>query len=166
MKLVVKNVLFTLVVPGTVGAYVPLLLTQGRIPNTRFPGLLALPLFAIALILYVWSVWTFASRGKATPLPIDAPKVLVVQGPYRYTRNPMYMGLVSALVGWLILYRTFALLLYTIGVAIVVSAFVILYEEPHLRNAFGKQYDAYRATVPRWFPRPSRPVRPERPLTW
>ena len=157
MKLIVKNVLFTVMVPGTVGLYVPLLLTRGLAPPASGARLLALPLFAVALSVYLWSVWNFGSRGKATPLPIDAPKRLVVEGPYLHTRNPMYLALMSALLGWLLAYQSLGLLLYTIGVGSAFASFVIWYEEPHLRRQFGEQYDQYRARVPRWLPRPSRP---------
>jgi protein-S-isoprenylcysteine O-methyltransferase Ste14 len=156
VKLIVKNVLFTVIVPGTVGFYVPLLLTRGLAPAASWAGLLALPLFAVALSVYLWSVWNFGSRGKATPLPIDAPKRLVVEGPYLHTRNPMYLAVVSAIVGWLLVYQSLGLLLYTVGVGSAFASFVIWYEEPHLRRQFGEQYDEYRARVPRWLPRRSR----------
>jgi len=153
VRLVLKNVLFTLAIPGTVGVYFPLVLARGDLPK---PGL-ALPvplgLLAIAFAIYLWSVWQFASRGRATPLPIDAPKSLMVRGPYRYTRNPMYLALFSALLGWLLLYQILALLLYAIAVAALVTAFVVRYEEPHLQREFGANYTEYKAIVPRWLPR-------------
>jgi protein-S-isoprenylcysteine O-methyltransferase Ste14 len=157
VKLIVKNALFTVMVPGTVGLYVPLLLTRGLAPAASGARLLALPLFAVALSVYLWSVWNFGSRGKATPLPIDAPKRLAVEGPYLHTRNPMYLAVMSALLGWLLVYQSLGLLLYTIGVGSAFASFVIWYEEPHLRRQFGEQYDQYRARVPRWLPRRSRP---------
>ena len=153
MGLVLKNVLFTLIVPGTVGVYFPLLLARGDLakPGLALPA--SLGLFAIAFAIYLWSVWHFASRGRATPLPIDAPKSLMVRGPYRYTRNPMYLALFSALLGWLLLYQTFALLIYAGAVAALVAGFVTRYEEPHLQREFGGEYSEYKAKVPRWFPR-------------
>jgi len=153
VRLALKNVLFTLVVPGTVGVYFPLVLAKGDLakPGVALP--VSLGLFAIAFAIYLWSVWHFASRGRATPLPIDAPKNLMVQGPYRYTRNPMYLALFSAMLGWLLLYQTLALLLYAIAVAAMVAAFVIRYEEPHLQREFGAEYSEYKSKVPRWLPR-------------
>ena len=157
MGLVLKNVLFTLVVPGTIGVYFPLILARGALPKPGMALLISLGLFAIALAIYLLSIWYFASRGRATPLPIDAPKRLMVQGPYRYTRNPMYVALFSALLGWLLLYQAFALLLYTTVVGAAVAVFVVRYEEPHLTREFGGEYSEYNAKVPRWLPRIPRP---------
>jgi protein-S-isoprenylcysteine O-methyltransferase Ste14 len=153
VRLVLKNVLFTLVIPGTVGVYFPLVLARGDLPKPGLALPISLGLFAVAFAIYLWSVWHFASRGRATPLPIDAPKSLMVQGPYRYTRNPMYLALFSALLGWLLLYQNLSLLLYTIAVAALVTAFVIRYEEPHLEREFGDDYIEYKTIVPRWLPR-------------
>jgi len=89
-------------------------------------------------------------------LPIDAPKKLVVQGPFRYTRNPMYLALFTALLAWTLLYQTIDVLLYSVAVVGAVNLFVIGYEEPYLQRVFGPEYDEYRARVPRWLPRPPR----------
>ena len=156
MKLVLKNVLFTLIVPGTVGVYLPLVLTRGRSPAVGVASLVSLVLFAIALATYLWSAWNFASGGRATPLPIDAPKRLIIHGPYLYTRNPMYLALFAAFLGWFILFQSAALLIYTLAVAAIAALFVIRYEEPHLEREFGAEYDTYKARVSRWAPRPPR----------
>ena len=158
VSLLLKNLLFTLVVPASVGVYVPLLLTRGAPPSSPVAMAMALVLFAIATGMYGWSVWNFGARGRGTPLPLDAPKRLVIQGPYRYTRNPMYVALLCALLGWLLLYQTAVLAAYAVGFVASVYLFVIGYEEPHLRRLFGAEYDAYRSRVPRWLPRiPRRP---------
>ena len=153
VSLFLKNLAFTLVIPGSVGFYVPLLLVRGRPARSGIVVPVALMLFGVAISLYFWSVWHFGARGRGTPLPLDAPKKLVIQGPYRYTRNPMYLGLFSALIGWLILFPIAALAVYAVIVAIAVSLFVIGYEEAALHQMFGAEYDAYRSAVPRWLPR-------------
>jgi protein-S-isoprenylcysteine O-methyltransferase Ste14 len=153
VKLLLKNALFTLLIPGTVGVYVPLILARGHSAILGLTLLVSLAFFGIASAIYVWSVWDFATRGRGTPLPFDAPKRLVIQGPYQYTRNPMYVALLAALLGWILLYLSIGLLLYTLAVAAAVSLFVIRYEEPHLQREFGADYDNYRARVPRWLPR-------------
>ena len=152
VSLLVKNLLFTLVVPASVGVYVPLWLARGTPRSSGVALFVALALFTIATGLYAWSVWNFAVRGQGTPLPLDAPKRLVILGPYRYTRNPMYLALFSALLGWLLLYPIVILAAYTVGVVAAVYLFVVGYEEPHLRRLFGVDYDAYMSRVPRWLP--------------
>jgi protein-S-isoprenylcysteine O-methyltransferase Ste14 len=156
VKLILKILLFSVFVPGSAAVYVPLLLIGGLPPSPGWTRLLSAPFFAFAFWIYLWAVWSFAVRGRGTPLPVDAPSKLVVQGPYLYTRNPMYLAVMSALLGWLLVYQSFGLLLYTVGVGSAFFSFVIWYEEPHLRRQFGEQYDQYRARVPRWLPRPSR----------
>ena len=158
MSLLFRNLLFTLVVPASVGVYVPLWLARDTPRNSGVILAVVVVPFALASGMYAWSIWNFALRGRGTPLPLDAPKRLVIQGPYQYTRNPMYVALLCALLGWLLLYPRTVLVAYTVGVATSVSLFVIGYEEPHLRRLFGTEYDAYRSRVPRWLPRiPRRP---------
>jgi protein-S-isoprenylcysteine O-methyltransferase Ste14 len=153
VTLLLKNVVFTLIVPGVFGVYLPLVLTRGASARLGLALYASLGFLTLALSIYSWSIWNFAARGYGTPLPIDAPKRLVVQGPYRYTRNPMYLAVFSALLGWLILFQTTALLLYALIFAAVAILFVVGYEEPHLARTFGADYDRYRAQVPRWLPR-------------
>jgi protein-S-isoprenylcysteine O-methyltransferase Ste14 len=98
-------------------------------------------------------VWDFAVIGRGTPAPIDAPKRLVTRGPYAVARNPMYVGMLLALVGWLALYPTAALAIYAAAVALGFHVWVVFYEEPHLRRVFGAEYDDYCSRVGRWFPR-------------
>lgn len=152
MTLFLKNLLFTVVVPGTVGVYVPLFLERGH-PAAIGPGfVIALALFATGAGIYTWTVWDFATFGHGTPHPIDAPKRLVVRGLYRHTRNPMYVGVLTVLLGWLVLYRTLTLLVYAICVGIFFHLLVVLYEERHLARVFGAEYGHYCASVGRWLP--------------
>jgi protein-S-isoprenylcysteine O-methyltransferase Ste14 len=95
----------------------------------------------------------FALVGKGTPAPFDPPRRLVVQGPYRFVRNPMYIGAGLAMAGAALFYRSFALLGY-IGVFFLVThLFVAGYEEPTLGRTFGEDYKAYCDKVGRWWPR-------------
>jgi protein-S-isoprenylcysteine O-methyltransferase Ste14 len=153
MVLFLKNLLFTLVVPGTVAVYVPLLIARGRVPASG-------PLFAVALALlvfggtiYAWCVWDFATVGRGTPAPIDAPKQLVVRGLYRYTRNPMYVGVLLVILGWAALLRAAALVIYALSVGAGFHVFIVLYEERYLQKEFGAEYEDYRSRVGRWPPR-------------
>lgn len=153
MKLFLKNLLFTLLIPGTVAVYVPLLIAHGmRVslnPILLIPGVVFL---AAGTGIYLWTVWDFATAGRGTPLPADAPKKLVMHGLYRYTRNPMYLGVLTVIVGWAAVFADGWLLVYALGVAMVIYLFVILYEEPKLHQQFGAEYDTYRQKVERWLP--------------
>lgn len=153
MVLLLKNLLFTVLVPGTVGVYVPLLLTESRSAASGVLFLAAVALLIGGGAIYAWCVWDFAAFGRGTPAPIDAPRRLVVRGLYRYTRNPMYVGLLTVLLGWLAMFRTLALLIYMVCVAVGFHLFVVAYEERHLERAFGAEYRDYRARVRRWLPR-------------
>lgn len=152
MILWLKNVLFTIIVPGTVAVYLPLLLVRGRPVGSTGAALLGFGLVAAGVAIYIWCVWDFASFGRGTPAPIDAPKNLVVRGLYRYTRNPMYLGVLTVILGWSIVFQSLTLVLYAVVVWAFFQAFILLYEEPHLRRVFGAEYDAYRRQVSRWFP--------------
>lgn len=152
-----KNVIFTLLVPGTVTGLVPFLILAGdqrkftpAVEPFRWLGLLPMALGAAVLLR---SIWDFAVIGRGTPAPIDPPKTLVIQGFYRYVRNPMYCAVMLLLAGETILFQSPALGRYTIGTFVAVHLFVIFYEEPHLRKRFGLSYEAYCRSVRRWVPR-------------
>lgn len=152
MTLLLKNLIFTVVVPGSVAVWVPLLLAGERLPASGWPMGLALVLFLTGGSIYAWCVWDFASFGRGTPAPIDAPKKLVIRGLYRYVRNPMYVGVLTVILGWAALFRSPGLVLYAAIVAIWMHLFVRFYEEPRLTREFGEQYVAYKAGVRRWLP--------------
>ena len=152
MKLLLKSALFTLVVPGTVAVLVPFLLAGDRtVAGGAMLGL-AVCLFALGVALYLRAVWDFAVLGKGTPAPIDAPKRLVVQGIYRYTRNPLYISMLTVIAGWAALFGTAVLVGYAAGLFVVYSLFVRLHEEPRLAREFGDEYAAYVARTGRWLP--------------
>jgi len=151
--LALKNLLFTVLVPGTVAVWVPLLLTRGRMPAAGVVLGLAILVFAVGASIYTWCIWDFATFGRGTPAPIDAPKRLVVRGLYRVTRNPMYVGVLTVILGWAVLFRSSGLALYALAVWCCFQSFVLVYEEPHLRRVFGAEYEAYCARVGRWLPR-------------
>lgn len=153
MPLLLKNLLFTVLVPGTVAGYVPWLLTREDAFRWGAGAALALLLFATGGAIYSWCVWDFAAFGRGTPAPIDAPKSLVVRGLYRYTRNPMYLGVLTVILAWAVLFGEWRLLVYAACVGACFQLFVVFYEEPHLRRTFGDSYEEYRARVGRWLPR-------------
>jgi protein-S-isoprenylcysteine O-methyltransferase Ste14 len=74
-------------------------------------------------------------------------------GLYKYVRNPMYVGVLLAIVGHFLWFGFWSLLIYAVLLFLAFSVFVIFYEEPNLRQRFGKAYDEYHQRVPRWIPR-------------
>ena len=103
-------------------------------------------------MIYLWCVWDFATFGRGTPAPIDAPKCLVVRGLYRYTRNPTYVGVLSIVVAWAVMFQAVTVLGYAVCVAPCFHLFVVVYEEHHLALQFGDEYHEYCAHVGRWLP--------------
>ncbi len=156
MALLLKNLLFTVLVPGTVAVYVPLLTVGSRSPAPGPPFVMGFTLLVVGAAIYTWCVWDFATFGRGTPAPIDAPKKLVVRGLYRYTRNPMYVGVLTVILGWAALFGTTRLVFYALVVGTCFHLVILLYEERHLRAEFGGQYEAYCSQVSRWLPRPRR----------
>jgi len=111
---------------------------------------LAIVILGAALAL--WCILTFVFVGRGTPAPFDPPRRLVVRGPYRYVRNPMYIGAGLALAGAALFYGSWPLVGYTALFLLLTHLFVRLYEEPTLRRLFGAEYAAYSRRVKRWRP--------------
>ena len=104
-------------------------------------------------MIALWCILTFASVGRGTPAPFDPPRRLVIQGPYRFVRNPMYLGAGLALAGAALFYVSLPLLGYTSLYFLAAHILVVWYEEPVLRRTFGREYEAYCTRVRRWWPR-------------
>jgi protein-S-isoprenylcysteine O-methyltransferase Ste14 len=151
------SLLFFLVAPGTVAGVVPWLITQGRLepPFLGFPILrpIGVVLIALGLIPLIESFARFALKGLGTPAPILPTRHLVVTGFYRYVRNPMYVGVVTIILGEALLVSDTYLLAYAACAWLAMHLFVISYEEPKLQQTFGAEYNAFRANIPRWLPR-------------
>ena len=160
MRLFLKAALFTAVVPGTVAVLVPLLLKGDRAVAGGVTLVLAVCLFALGIGLYLRCVWDFAVSGGGTPAPIDAPKRLVTNGVYRYSRNPIYIAELTLIAGWAILFTAPIIVAYGVVLFVVLSLAVRRYEEPRLARQFGDQYAAYTAETGRWLPRLRRKDRP------
>jgi protein-S-isoprenylcysteine O-methyltransferase Ste14 len=154
--LALRSVLWTILLPGTIAGYVP----------WRFFGLshvhldLGNPLNFVGLLLIVAGaallaacIWEFARSGRGTLAPVDPPRALVVQGLYRYVRNPMYLSVSAIVLGEVLLTRSRALLIYWVIWFACANLFVMLYEEPALRRRFGDSYERYTRSVGRWLPR-------------
>jgi len=147
-----RSLLFLIVAPGMVAGYIPLgLLRGGPQIETGVFAWLALPLWLIGAAILLWSFWNFLIQGRGTPAPIDPPRELVAVGFYRYTRNPMYVGVLSVILGHFLWFGFWSLLIYAAVVFLAFNTFVAYYEEPTLRRNFGAAYEDYCRRVPRWF---------------
>jgi protein-S-isoprenylcysteine O-methyltransferase Ste14 len=151
------SVVFLLVTPGTVCGLLPLLITGWRRPDDPVPWvdgfgwLLVLTGAAVLVHAFV----AFAWHGRGTPAPVAPTERLVVQGAYRYVRNPMYVAVLAIVLGQVLLFASWGLFAYLVVLAGTVDAFVHAYEEPTLREAYGPAYDEFCEQVPRWRPRPT-----------
>ena len=152
----VRTIIFTVLVPGFWTVALPYwwLVRGGMRPDfslARSPGWL---LIAAGAALYLTcAFWAFAIRGKGTPAPIDPPKKLVIEGPYRVVRNPMYWSVFSVMLGEAIVFHSVSFAELAAVFFLVAGLFVLLYEEPILRTKFPAEYADYCLRVPRWFPR-------------
>jgi protein-S-isoprenylcysteine O-methyltransferase Ste14 len=122
-------------------------------PLFWLPVGLGLALGLAGLGLMVWTGWLFWSRGKGTVLPLDPTQKLVVAGPYRYVRNPMYCGAFVVLFGEAILLGSIAVMIFALVMPLAPLFYVPLKEERDLERRFGSEYQVYKAHVPRWVPR-------------
>ena len=114
---------------------------------------LALPVSIAGAALALLCVGTFVVIGRGTPAPFDPPRQFVAVGPYRYVRNPMYIGGALLLAGFALYLRSGAALIFCLPWLLLAHVFVVVYEEPTLRRKFGTPFETYCRSVPRWIPR-------------
>jgi protein-S-isoprenylcysteine O-methyltransferase Ste14 len=152
--LALRAISFVVLLPGTVAGYIPFGILDNedrlRVPELSLSSVGAGILAIAGALVLLRCVWDFFARGKGTLAPIDPPRVLVVSGLYRFTRNPMYNGVLALLLGEAWLFGSVSLLEYALVVIILFHLFVVFYEEPALTSQFGESYQAYRRAVPRW----------------
>jgi protein-S-isoprenylcysteine O-methyltransferase Ste14 len=128
---------------------VPLALAAGHRPNPH-TGVIAGALFLAGGLLLGWCVREFYVAGRGTLAPWAPPQQLVVSGPYRYSRNPMYIAVGLILAGWAVLYCSSVLLIYAASVGVAFQLRVLFGEEPRLARSFGAAWESYRAQTKRW----------------
>ena len=151
------SILFFVIAPGTLAGYVPWTFTRWQMQGAFFSQewIRAIGVFLVlaGLVPLVNSFWRFAMEGLGTPAPVAPPQHLVVSGFYRHVRNPMYVGVVSIILGQALLFANENLLWYAAAIWLAFHLFVLGYEEPTLRSSFGNEYEKFCAHVPRWLPR-------------
>jgi protein-S-isoprenylcysteine O-methyltransferase Ste14 len=119
----------------------------------ELPQVTGMAIGAAGAAVALWCIFTFATIGRGTPAPFDPPRRLVIRGPYRFVRNPMYIGAGLALASAALFYESLPLLGYAGLFFLATHVFVAGYEEPTLRRTFGQDYEAYCRQVRRWWPR-------------
>ncbi|HUO97129.1 MAG TPA: isoprenylcysteine carboxylmethyltransferase family protein [Rhizomicrobium sp.] len=151
------SLIFLLIAPGTAGGLVPWLINHWHFAPplfglewTRWAGA---ALIALGLVPLIESFVRFALEGRGTPAPVVPTQRLVVGGFYRFVRNPMYVGVVTAIFGQGVFFADGRLFVYAAIVWVFMHLFIVAYEEPRLYHTYGAQYDDFRAHVPRWLPR-------------
>jgi protein-S-isoprenylcysteine O-methyltransferase Ste14 len=148
---------FLFFAPGTVAGLVPWWMSQWRMSDS-FPGFMVLRvmgalLMAAGFALLMETFVRFAIQGIGTPAPVYPTKHLLVKGSYRHVRNPMYVAVVSLILGQALVFGNVQIFVYALCAWLVMHLFVLMYEEPTLRRTFGHDYKNFCANVPRWIPR-------------
>jgi protein-S-isoprenylcysteine O-methyltransferase Ste14 len=152
MKNVLKQI-FSFILPVTVLIIVPLSI-ESNISIHHGPALLAgLLIIAIGLYIMIRTISSFIRIGKGTLAPWSPTRKLVIDGMYRYVRNPMILGVLIVLTGESISVMSPNIFIWTLIFFIVNNVWFLLYEEPDLKKKFGKDYEEYKRNVPRWIPR-------------
>ncbi len=154
VSLIIRNAVFTVVVPGLGGVWLPWRILAGH-GHAAPVAWAATVVIAAGAALYAWCVWNFAAVGRGTPGPWDAPRRVVAGGPYRFVRNPIYIAALLVVGGEAWLFASPRLLAYAGAMAVTFHLFVTGYEERKLSRSFGGSYTEYRRAVPRWIPRPT-----------
>jgi protein-S-isoprenylcysteine O-methyltransferase Ste14 len=156
-----RAIIFSILLPGTLTIYVPWLILSGSAPAAGLARFLGFLPIAAGTLGYLVCALEFLLRGGGTPAifftrPLrfllgEEPKTLIESALYQRTRNPMYISVVTILLGESLLFESRPLLLYALILWLCFHVVVVLLEEPHLRRRPG--YDDYCARVPRWLMR-------------
>ena len=151
--LILRAAIFIAILPGAIAGWLPWYLAGSHRPRLDSAlGVIGAVFAVIGWLVLLWCARDFAVRGRGTPAPYDPPRQLVVDGLYRFVRNPMYFALVTSVLGQAAMYRSRTVLWYAVVVALCFHLRVVLYEEPKLTELFGQSFADYRARVPRWVP--------------
>ena len=106
----------------------------------------------LGAVLAASCIAVFSTRGRGTPAPFDAPREFVATGPYRYVRNPMYIGAAGVILGCGLIVRSPSIVILAGGFLLLTHLFVLFYEERTLERRFGSSYLDYKRSVSRWIP--------------
>jgi protein-S-isoprenylcysteine O-methyltransferase Ste14 len=153
-SLLLRNLVFTVLQPGLVAGVIPYYIVEGNIESLYFPWRintwLGIAVFLAGFAIMLRCIIQFALEGKGTLSPVDPTKRLVVKGLYKFSRNPMYVGVILMLIGEALATQSSSLWVYLTIVFVAFNLFIILHEEPRLRRDFGQEYSLYKRKVRRW----------------
>lgn len=154
-SLLLRNLFFTLLQPGMVAGVIPMWLTSAELasvhPGLNLPFVFGTLTFLVGLTVMITCIVSFARLGKGTLSPADPTTHLVAEGLYRYSRNPMYVGVMLILLGEAIAISSQTLFVYSAFILLLFHLYVTFFEEPRLRKDFGDDYTRYCREVRRWF---------------
>jgi protein-S-isoprenylcysteine O-methyltransferase Ste14 len=119
------------------------------VPAAVPAGWLGGAVFVSALALFAWAITTITRAGSNVPTNMPTTSI-VATGPYRFTRNPIYLGMMLGLVGLAIAFDSLWLLMTLVPFFLVIRYGVVAREEAYLERKFGEVYRRYRARVRRW----------------
>jgi len=155
ISLFFRNLFFTVIHPGLVAGLIPYWILGTKLQGITIGSLLwyqdlAAFVFFAGLAILLSCIANFAIKGRGTLSPVDPTKNLVVGGLYKYSRNPMYVGVMMMLIGEAIFFRSTVLWFYLVIVFMIFHLFILLHEEPRLEQDFDSEYKEYRQKVRRW----------------
>jgi protein-S-isoprenylcysteine O-methyltransferase Ste14 len=155
LSLLLRNLFFTVLQPGIVAGLIPYFILNKKLDDlirlpVRIHEKTGLFLFISGLIIMLICIYNFAAKGRGTLSPADPTKKLVTEGLYRYSRNPMYVGVIMILIGESVYTGSFSLLMYSFVILTAFHLFIVFQEEPRLQKDFGEEYTEYSRKVRRW----------------
>lgn len=155
ISLYLRNLLFTILQPGVVAGLVPYLLIrvdekEKILQSFQILQYTGIFLFVIGFLIMMNCILNFAIHGKGTLSPADPTKKLVIAGLYKYSRNPMYVGVILMLIGEAVFFQSESLWIYSMLIFVVFHLFIVFFEEPRLKKDFGAEYDQFCNKVRRW----------------
>ncbi len=154
---VLGSALFFVIAPLMLAGVIPWWVTRWEFRPAFFGVDLTRILGGVLIVVgapgIVDSFARFALDGLGTPAPVAPPQKLVVTGLYRYARNPIYIAVVAVILGQAVLFGDLRLLWYGALLWLFFHGWVVLIEEPGLKQTFGPEYERFRSNVPRWIPR-------------
>jgi protein-S-isoprenylcysteine O-methyltransferase Ste14 len=150
----VASAAFFVAAPGTVVGLIPWLITRWEIADSipMWQIVIGVVLIVAGIIPPVHAFAQFVKAG-GTPMPVAPTERLVVTGFNRFVRNPMYAGLITAIVGQALVFGSWWLALYAAAFWVITASFVRWYEEPTLVREYDGEYEEYRRNVHAWLPR-------------